>query len=102
MIPLSMLCLSIAWSPKLHKLQVHSEVSSVEYKRLGSVKVKTARSTITLITSLLKTIFIIVFAFGFNFFVNLADDRNPGFSVRNGFMYFADDNRKFVTFLVQV
>ena len=102
MIPVSMLCLSIAWSPKLLKLQVHAEVSSNDYRRVGTVKVRTARNRITLITAVLKSFFTILFSFGLNYFANLADNSNSGISVYNGFMHFADDSNKFVQFFVQV
>ena len=102
MIPLSMLCLSIAWSPKLLKLQVHSELNSEEYRSLGAVKVKTARNRITLITSILKFIFIVLFACGFNFAVYLTENHNASVSLYRGLKHFADDNTMLTTFLVQV
>ena len=62
----------------------------------------TTRNRTTLITSVLKIVFTVLFAFGLNYFMYITETSNPGTSVYYGFKYFADDTTKLTIFLLQV
>ena len=105
-----MICLSIAWSPKIFKLQVKPNISNINaYRSLDNnntsvknVNFKTARNRMTLISSLLKIVLTILFSFSLNYFLNVSGNSNPGISVYNGFKFFSSKKELFVLFFIQV
>ena len=97
--------LSLAWCPKMSKLQMYTECSDDakdgNTRRIPSAREEdSSRNRMSMITSTLKILFTILFAFGLNYL--LGDSRNPGESLRNGFAHFNDDTTMMYEFGFQV
>ena len=100
-----MLTLSLAWCPKMLKLQVYTEAISDEEEIIeqgGLKEENTSRNRMAIITSLLKIFSTVLFSFGLNFWFDIADSRDPGESLRNGFEHFNDDVTMLYEFCFQV
>lgn len=108
MIPLSMLCLSIAWSPKMLKLLTEPvSVKTSDHQRafednMSNITVKSARNRVTLITSTIKFLLTFLFGFGLNYFLRVGGETNPGISFYNGLKYFSDNKVLMSLFFIQV
>ena len=104
-----MVALSIAWSPKLSKLQMYTECPETTKREMGTERQplsvreeNTSRNRMTMITSTFKIIFTILFAFGLNLWVPVTNTGNPLECLRNGFEHFNDYTTMVYEFYFQV
>ncbi|XP_057290350.1 uncharacterized protein LOC130613049 [Hydractinia symbiolongicarpus] len=105
--PVSMICLSIAWSPKLFKKQIQpSAANMLEENGMAApsrnMHVNSARHRMMLISCSVKIILTFLIAFLLNYVFNVTTIRNPGDSFANGFKYFTKNKALMNTFFVQL
>ena len=105
-IPLSIVCISIAWLPQILEYQTKPSIPSIDElpaKKNISLKssLRTARYKMTLISSTVKIILTFVFAYGLNE-LKLTDTENIDMPLINGFRYLFKDSRFLWTFIVHI
>lgn len=108
-IPVFMLVLSLAWSPKMFKMQTQPSRQFDDYEEVAedesfvdNIRIKTSRNRITLVTSFIKIVLIIGVAFGLNYFLGMASTKQPHVAFKNGFVQFRSSTKLYNLFWIQV
>lgn len=105
-IPLFMLCISIAWSPKMFKWQSsptkYTEGEEDNLAPVDNIRIKSSRSRITLICSVLKIPLIFVVSFVVCWLLHVADNENPFHAFKIGTKSFMAHKDLYSMFCIQV
>ena len=101
-----MLCISIAWSPKMFKWQSSpTKITEVEEDNLApvdNIRIKSSRSRITLICSILKIPLIFLVSFVVCWLLHVADNENPFHAFKIGTKSFTDHKDLYSMFCIQI
>ena len=101
-----MLCISIAWSPKMFKLQSSPKNEEAEEDNfiapVDNIRVNSSRNMITLICSIVKIALIFIFSFAICRLLHIADSENPFVAFRRGAESLMADKDLYSMFWIQI
>ena len=100
-----MLSISLAWSPKMFKWQscpISIDENDDSDTTVGNMRIKSSRSRITMICSILKAVLIFLTSFCLCRLFHIADSEDPFEAFRRGAKNFMSNQDLYAMFLIQI